>query len=212
MNAILGFTELLASENVTEEKRKKFISIIQKNTNGLLRLISDILDISKIETNQLKVIPDVCNISNLFQSVKDEYVTLIEQSENNNINFIVSLPHNSQFIEVTTDSIRLKQVFTNLLENSIKFTQQGEIEIGYELKDKYLQFFVRDTGIGIPDEKQSIIFDQFRQAELDANTRQYGGTGLGLAISKSLIGMLGGEIWMKSKQNYGTTFYFTIPL
>ncbi|WP_282014405.1 ABC transporter substrate binding protein [Marinifilum flexuosum] len=212
MNAILGFTELLSGDNVAATKRKKFISIIQKNTNGLLRLISDILDISKIETNQLKIVLDRCNISKLFNSVKDDYETLKEHKDNYNLNFIISTPEDNQIIEVTTDSVRLQQVFTNLIENSIKFTQTGEIEIGYAVKGKFIEFFVRDTGIGIPEEKQAIIFDRFRQAELDANTRQYGGTGLGLAISKSLIEMLGGQIWMKSKPQEGTIFYFTIPL
>ncbi|MDQ2177625.1 sensor histidine kinase [Marinifilum sp. D714] len=212
MNAILGFTELLSGDNVTEAKRKKFISIIQKNTNGLLRLISDILDISKIETNQLKVVLDRCNISKLFDSVKYDYETIKEHKENHKLNFIVSTPGDNPVQEVTTDSVRLQQVFTNLIENSIKFTQTGEIEVGYTVKGKYIEFFVRDTGIGIPEEKQAIIFDRFRQAELDANSRQYGGTGLGLAISKSLIEMLGGQIWMKSKPQEGTIFYFTIPL
>lgn len=213
MNAILGFTELLSGDNVEESRRKKFIGIIQKNTNGLLRLISDILDISKIETNQLKVVLSTCNIQDLFESIKDDYETLIEYKENSSrIEFIVSLPEENKVLEVSTDAVRLQQVFNNLLENSIKFTVAGEIEIGYELKGKFIEFFVRDTGIGIPKEQQSIIFDRFRQAEMDANTRQYGGTGLGLAISKSLIEMLGGTIWMKSKPHVGTTFYFTIPL
>ena len=213
MNAILGFTELLSGENVEESRRKKFIGIIQKNTKGLLRLISDILDISKIETNQLKVVFNTCKVQDLFDSVKDDYETLIEYKENKNrLEFIVNLPEKNKVLTITTDAVRLQQVFNNLLENSIKFTVAGEIEIGYELKGKLIEFFVRDTGIGIPEEQQSIIFDRFRQAELDANTRQYGGTGLGLAISKSLIEMLGGTIWMNSKPHVGTTFYFTIPL
>ncbi|NOU61346.1 sensor histidine kinase [Marinifilum caeruleilacunae] len=212
MNAILGFTELLSGDNVDVNKRKKFISIIQKNTNGLLRLISDILDISKIETNQLKVILSRCKISELFDSVKDDYETLVEHRENNQLNFMLSMPKENQVIEITTDPVRLQQIFNNLLENSIKFTPAGDIEIGYDVKGKFVEFFVRDTGIGIPEDKQEIIFDRFRQAELDANTRQYGGTGLGLAISQSLIELLGGKIWMKSKPHVGTTFYFTIPL
>jgi signal transduction histidine kinase len=212
MNAILGFTELLSRENVEDNKRKKFISIIQKNTNGLLRLINDILDISKIETNQLKIIMSKCTISDLFNSVKNDYDTLIEYKENNQLNFIVTLPEKKQVAEIITDQVRLQQIFNNLIENSIKFTQEGEIEIGYVIKEKFVEFFVRDTGIGIPEEQQGLIFDRFRQAESDANSRKYGGTGLGLAICKSLIEMLGGEIRMKSKPQEGTIFYFTIPL
>ncbi|WP_421918330.1 ABC transporter substrate binding protein [Marinifilum sp.] len=212
MNAILGFTELLSADNVEDAKRKKFISIIKKNTNALLRLINDILDISKIETDQLKVSMSKCNMSELFDSIKENYEAIAEYSENNKLTFIVSLPQEEQVTEITTDSVRLQQIFSNLLENSIKFTQEGEIEIGYQLKGKHIEFFVRDTGIGIPDDKQEIIFDRFRQAEMDSHTRQYGGTGLGLAICRSLIELLGGEIRMKSKPHAGTTFYFTIPL
>nr|WP_320118455.1 ABC transporter substrate binding protein [uncultured Marinifilum sp.] len=212
MNAILGFTELLSGDNVEDSKRKRFISIIQKNTNSLLRLISDILDISKIETNQLKIIIDAYKISDLFESVKSNYESMLDQNGNKKLDFKISLPETNEIIEISTDIIRLQQVFSNLLENSLKFTNQGEIEIGYMVKGKYLEFFVRDTGIGIEENKQAIIFDRFRQAELDANTRKYGGTGLGLAICKSLIELLGGTIRMKSKLNKGTIFYFTIPI
>ena len=211
MNAILGFTELLSVDDVDAAKRKRFINIIKKNTNGLLHLINDILDISKIETNQLKIIRNKCNLTELFENLKDNYQILKEQHDNKNLDFKISLPENTSILEITTDTIRLRQIFSNLLENSIKFTYKGEIEVGYLVKDKNLEFFVRDTGIGIPEDKQQIIFDRFRQAELDVNTRQYGGTGLGLAISKSLVELLGGQIWMQSRINEGTTFYFTIP-
>lgn len=212
MNAILGFTELLSGKDVSIEKRNRFISIIRKNTNALLRLISDILDISKIETNQIKIEISRCNINNLFESIKDNYERLQELHDDKELNFILTLPEQQEVLEMNTDAIRLQQIFMNLLENSLKFTHEGEIEIGYLLKNKHLEFFVRDTGIGIPEDKQDIIFDRFRQADVEAHTRQYGGTGLGLAICKSLIELLGGEIWMKSKENVGTTFFFTIPL
>ncbi len=100
----------------------------------------------------------------------------------------------------------------NLIENSVKFTNLGTIAIGYEIIGDKLQFFVKDTGIGIPIDKQKIIFDRFRQADLNADTRQYGGTGLGLAICKSLVELLEGEIWMKSQPNNGTSFYFSLPI
>lgn len=211
MNAILGFTDLLSASNLVEEKRSRFISIIQKNTKSLLRLISDILDISKIETNQLKLIRSKCKLNDLFIHLKESYDTLLEQNENSEVKLIVSKPDEASITELTTDSMRLQQIFANLIENSIKFTSVGEIEIGYNIEGDFLEFFVKDTGIGISQDKQKIIFDRFRQADLDANTRKYGGTGLGLAISKSLVELLGGKIWMKSKLNEGTTFYFTIP-
>lgn len=212
MNAILGFTELLSGDDVEKEKRNRFLLIIQKNTKSLLRLISDILDISKIETNQLKILKSKCNLDSLFTTLQENYDTLIEQHEDKELTFSISTPENSSIIEFTTDSIRVHQIFTNLLENSIKFTSLGSINIGYEIVGDKLQFFVKDTGIGIPENKQKIIFDRFRQADLNADTRQYGGTGLGLAISKSLVELLDGEIWMKSEQDKGTTFYFSLPI
>lgn len=212
MNAILGFTELLSRDDVEREKRVRFIGIIQKNTKNLLHLINDILDISKIETNQLKIVKTRIKLLDLFETLRLNYESLIAQQEDKKLQLIITLPEDSQILEINTDSIRLQQIFNNLIENSIKFTITGEIEIGYEIIDKSLLFFVRDTGIGIPENRHEVIFDRFRQADLDANTRQYGGTGLGLAISKSLVEMLGGKIWIKSVVNEGTIFYFSIPL
>ena len=212
MNAILGFTDLLSGGEIEKEKRNRFISIIQKNTKSLLRLISDILDISKIETNQLKILKSKCNLDNLFITLQENFDTLIEQHGDKELTFTISTPEESSILEFTTDTIRLHQIFMNLIENSIKFTNLGTIAIGYEIRGDKLQFFVKDTGIGIPIDKQKIIFDRFRQADLNADTRQYGGTGLGLAICKSLVELLGGEIWMKSQPDNGTSFYFSLPI
>ncbi|WP_372755129.1 ABC transporter substrate binding protein [Labilibaculum sp.] len=212
MNAILGFTDLLSNKDIKPEKQIRFISIIQQNTKSLLRLISDILDISKIETNQLMIVREKCNLNELFVTLSNNFTTIIEMHENKSLKFSISRPLNEQIVELHTDGMRLLQVFTNLIENAIKFTNSGEIEIGYEIKGKYLEFFVRDTGIGIPENKQKIIFDRFSQAELNVDTRKYGGTGLGLAISKSLVDLLGGQLWLTSKPGEGSTFYFTIPL
>ncbi|PKQ65539.1 hypothetical protein BZG02_00595 [Labilibaculum filiforme] len=211
MNAILGFTDLLSADDVEREKRTRFIAIIQRNTKYLLRLISDILDISKIETNQLKIVKSKCVLNDLFVNLNEAYAAIIELHDNKKLSLLTTLPADKSIIEFNTDSMRLLQIFNNLIENSIKFTSIGTIEIGYDIKGDYLRFFVTDTGIGISEDKQKIIFDRFRQADLNADTRTYGGTGLGLAISKSLVELLGGEIWFTSKLNEGTTFYFTIP-
>ncbi|PKQ61770.1 hypothetical protein BZG01_18590 [Labilibaculum manganireducens] len=211
MNAILGFTDLLAGDDVEKEKRTRFISIIQRNTKHLLRLISDILDISKIETNQLKIVKNKCVLDNLFVNLNEIYEAILDLHDNKNLSIITTVPDDKSITEFNTDTMRLVQIFNNLIENSIKFTNIGTIEIGYDIKGDFLRFFVKDTGIGISEDKQKIIFDRFRQADLNADTRKYGGTGLGLAISKSLVELLGGEIWFISKPNEGTTFYFTIP-
>jgi signal transduction histidine kinase len=211
MNAILGFTDLLSGDDLVKEKRTRFISIIQKNTKHLLRLISDILDISKIETNQLKIVKNKCVLNDLFINLNEIYETILDLHDNKKLSFTTTLPDDKSITEFNTDTMRLVQIFNNLIENSIKFTALGTIEIGYDIRGDFLRFFVKDTGIGIAEDKQKIIFDRFRQANLNVDTRTYGGTGLGLAISKSLVELLGGEIWFTSKPNEGTTFYFTIP-
>lgn len=211
MNAILGFTDLLAGKNIETEKRIRFISIIQRNTKHLLRLISDILDISKIETNQLKIVKNKCVLDDLFINLNEIYEAILDLHDNKELTFLTTIPDDKSITEFNTDTMRLLQIFNNLIENSIKFTALGTIEIGYDIKGDFLRFFVKDTGIGIAEDKQKIIFDRFRQADLNSHTRKYGGTGLGLAISKSLVEMLGGEIWFTSSPDEGTTFYFTIP-
>jgi CheY-like chemotaxis protein len=122
----------------------------------------------------------------------------------------ISLPEGSDSI-IMSDKSRLRQVFTNLLSNALKFTNEGYVEIGYTTREGSVQFFVRDTGIGIEPEKHDIIFERFRQAE-DSYTRKYGGTGLGLAISRQIVGLLGGEIWLESSPGQGSTFWFSVPL
>ncbi|PCH70954.1 MAG: hypothetical protein COC06_03160 [Bacteroidales bacterium] len=211
MNAILGFTDLLSAEDLAKVKRTRFISIIQRNTKHLLRLISDILDISKIETNQLKIVKNKCVLDDLFVNLNEIYIAILDLHDNKELSIITTLPDDRSITELNTDTMRLLQIFNNLIENSIKFTTLGTIEIGYDIKGDFLQFFVKDTGIGISEDKQKIIFDRFRQADLNADTRKYGGTGLGLAISKSLVELLGGEIWFISNPEEGTSFYFTIP-
>lgn len=209
MNSILGFTELLSTDNLENEKKKKFIQIIQKNANSLLCIISDILDISKIETNQLNIVKQKCNLNELFETIEENYNSLKEKYEDHELDFRIQIPEANY--NINTDPIRLLQIFNNLIENALKFTNKGKIEIGYQIKDKSVVFFVSDTGIGISEAEQQIIFDRFRQAEIDTNSRKYSGTGLGLAICKSLVELLGGSIRIQSKLNKGTTFYFTHP-
>jgi signal transduction histidine kinase len=212
MNSILGFTELLAEPDVSEENRINYVSIIQKNTSGLLRVINDILDISKIETNQLHIEKEWCDLEEIFNLIAESFNRLYAQYDDKVIDFRIKKPETNKVTKLFTDSIRLQQVLTNLLENAVKFTSTGHIFVGYEVKEETIMFYVEDTGIGIPENKQKIIFDRFRQVNTDAKIKRHGGTGLGLAISKSLVELLGGTICMKSKEGEGTTFYFTIPM
>lgn len=207
MNGIMGFSEMLLKPNISDDKRKHFSNIITEGCHQLLGIINDVLDISKIETGQISICIMEININEI---ILDMLLFFKPTANKNNISLYQkkSLPDDQA--KILTDGIKLKQILTNLIGNSIKFTKQGYIEYGYSLKNEMLEFYVKDTGIGIKPELHSIIFERFRQAEA-SNSRSYGGTGLGLSISKALTELLGGNIWIESEVGVGTTFYFTIP-
>lgn len=213
MNAIIGFTEFLAKPSLTDEKRKRFVGLIQQRTYDLMRIIEDILDVSKIEVGQMKIINFEEYLSEILVELLDYYNLKKEKLETRPaLSLKLTIADPLKHVKIITDSQRLKQIFNNLLDNAFKFTQQGLIEFGCEIKsDDTLLFFVKDTGIGIPPDKQEIIFDRFRQAEDSLTTRKYGGTGLGLSIVKGLVALMNGSIWVESQVNLGTTFFFTLP-
>lgn len=213
MNAIVGFSECLLNPRIAEIKKQRFAVIIKERTYDLLRIVEDILDVSRIEVGQMKFLPSAFVLSTLMEGLYDEYLQKIRNSEEkSNLTLRVSLSDELNNISIVADNQRLKQVLTNLLDNALKFTSAGIIEFGcYAEKETFLTFFVKDTGIGIPYNKQEIIFDRFRQAEEALTAHRYGGTGLGLAIVKGIVSLMDGKIWVKSEVEKGTTFYFTIP-
>ena len=184
---------------------------VHQCSDDLLKIINDILDISKIEARQIILYKTDVSLDVFVDNVKNNTTEKRNRLGKNNIqiNVYKGFSGNESIIEI--DENRLIQILTNLLDNALKFTEEGFINFGYQLSEnRMVQFFVEDTGIGIPYEKQTIIFEKFRQAEEGYN-RSYGGNGLGLPISKGLIELLEGEIWVASNQNKGSTFYFTIP-
>ncbi|MBU8891920.1 MAG: PAS domain S-box protein [Bacteroidales bacterium] len=217
MNSILGFSQLLKKSNLSAEKRNNLIEIINTNSNLLLTIINDIIDISKIEARQIKLLETNVNMNVLLDELYVMFYNEIKIKKKK-IKLKLTKPVTEEFF-IITDEVRIKQIFSNLISNAEKFTEKGEIEFGVEFyKKDQLLFFVKDTGVGIAKDKLDIIFDRFRQAD-SSSTRQFGGTGLGLTISKGLIDLLGGDIWVESvKENMsagkagGTQFYFTIQL
>ena len=207
MNAIIGFSEFLNDSNLLPEKRKSFISIVQNSTYQLLAIVTDILTISSLETKQEKISIEKVSINNI---IIDLLATFKPQAQKQNIQLYSKQTLNDQQSEIYTDNTKLIQILTNLLTNALKFTHEGFIEFGYNLKNKSLQFYVKDTGIGIKPELQEIIFERFRQADLSI-TKKYGGTGLGLSISKGFVELMGGKIWVVSEPNKGATFFVEIP-
>lgn len=212
MNSIIGFSNLLSETELVNDKKEEYLKHILQSSNILLNLIDDIIDISKIEAGQLNI-----NLveSNVNKMIREVFSSFTETKSKGEVEFRLQLPPETELLTMNTDPLRLRQIITNLLGNALKFTEKGTIDLGYIIKrtdnEKLLEFFVKDTGIGIPLDKQTIIFERFRQVD-EARTRKFGGTGLGLAISKRLVNLLGGTIWVKSEINKGSAFYFTLPL
>ncbi|HET6558989.1 MAG TPA: PAS domain S-box protein, partial [Prolixibacteraceae bacterium] len=207
LNSIIGFSQLLSDPFFEEEQKIEFIHHIVLNGNNLLTIISDIMDISKIESGQIPIRINKIHCHEFITQIKDQYLM---QARDKNLELCLTPTEIQEEAVVLADSDRLMQVFNNLIGNALKFTPKGRIEIGYQPYGSITEFYVKDTGIGIAEEFQVKIFDSFRQVE-DANTRTYGGNGLGLTISKKLVELMGGKIWVESELGKGSTFYFTLP-
>jgi len=209
MNAILGFSDLLSSDEYTEEEKIEFVDMIRSSGKLLLNLINDIIDISKIEAGELKIHQSTFPLQPQLDELYYTFRQQLDLAGKSNVKLILSQRESFDGEEITTDKLRLHQIMTNLLSNAVKFTNEGQIEFGAIRVSNKFEFFVKDTGIGIPESKLDVIFERFRQAD-DSHTRLYGGTGLGLAITKNLTFLLGGDIWVESVQNKGTAFYLTL--
>jgi len=211
MNSIVGFSNLLELEKISTDTQTKYLQIIKSSSKQLLLLINDILDISKIEANQLNMNYTVFDLQELFDELLIQFSFELSKYEEKDVKLILNKGKSTLF-KIYNDKERLKQVLSNLLSNAIKFTPKGLIEFGYiDLSNNKLKFYVKDTGIGISDEFKKVIFNRFSREKLTSNTT-YGGTGIGLAISKGLVNLLEGEIFLESEKSVGSTFYFVLPL
>jgi len=207
MNAIMGYAELLTSPNYSDKEKQDYISIISKSSEQLLRIMNDIVEISRIATGQITVNPSSFELNALLDDIYREFNPLAFLK---NIKFTVNAGLTGASSRIVLDDIKLRLILSNLVDNAIKFTEKGSVELMYGLKDYALEFRVKDTGIGISKEHHEIIFERFRQLE-DSYTRKYGGSGLGLSIAKSYAELLGGNIWVESSHGTGSTFVFQIP-
>jgi signal transduction histidine kinase/ActR/RegA family two-component response regulator len=207
MNGIIGFSELLMRLNIEHDKLNQYIHIINNSSHQLLNIINDIVDISKIEAGQVKLNLAPVKINQLIYDTEALYKT---QASIKNLFIYKAFGLGDAESEIITDDTRLRQILNNLLNNALKYTHSGSITFGYVFKEDFLEFYVSDTGIGIAEENQQLIFERFRQVDTN-DASKYGGTGLGLSISLAFVKLLGGEIWVKSEYGKGSTFYFTIP-
>lgn len=206
LNAIVGFSSLISEADLTEDDKIMFREQVQSNSDYLISLIEDIIDVSKIESNQLTIKLQEINVVPLITKIVQTFQLAI--ASNKNVQVVTNL--GATAILVTADQVRLEQILRNLLANAIKFTDDGVIEVDCEKRNDFYIFSVKDTGIGIHLEHQLAIFERFRKID---NSKQYlhRGTGIGLFLSKQLVELLGGKIWVESEVGVGSTFYFTIP-
>ena len=211
MNAIMGFSTLLVDQYNNKSKLEKYANIINQRSIDLLDIINDILDIAKIESGQLAVYLEECNLNELFEELRLFFTEYQKRTNKEHITFKVHCMCNKDQNYVLTDKVKLKQIFINLISNAFKFTSSGLIEGGWKL-DEFgnIIFYVSDTGIGIPADKQSVIFDRFTQLHFGINNNA-GGNGLGLSIVKGLVELMGGKIFLDSEPEKGSTFTFSFP-
>ena len=204
LNAILGFSSLLNRENISIEQRKKYVDLIQLGGSRLLRILTDVADMSKLDTKQFSLIYDSCNLNTLIRNLVAQFKLTADQVHNHmDVDFGLSDSES----ELLTDETRLMQIFSNLIVNALRYTKNGTITIGYVLEGDTLQLFVKDTGIGIAKKHHKTIFDRFVQVK----NSNCSGTGLGLSIIKEIIELMAGEIWVESAKGQGAEFYFNLP-
>ena len=207
MNAILGFSNMLKRNNLSNEKKQKYLNFIESAGKRLLRIISDIVDLSKMDTDHLRLPYEICNLNELLTKLQEQF-NLNSKEEKQRIILKKGLRDDNSFI--ITDQTRLEQILSNLIENAVKYAPNGNILVSYKKDGETLIFYVKDKGGGIEKKNQKSIFDRFKQIE-----NKYSGTstsaGLGLSIVKELTELMKGKVWVKSGEGNGATFYFTIP-
>ena len=211
MNGILGFAELLKLPGLTSEEQFKYINFIETSGDRMLNIITDIVDISKIESGQMKVSISETNIN---AQIRNIHTSFLPESQNRGIELNYTSVLSDEESIIMSDRAKIFSILVHLVKNALKYTEKGTIEFGYRLimagESPMLEFYVKDSGIGIPLNRQQAIFDRFVQADI-ADSKAYQGAGLGLSISKAYAEMLGGEIRVQSEEGTGSTFLLTIP-
>ncbi|MDP4204957.1 MAG: ATP-binding protein, partial [Bacteroidota bacterium] len=212
MNAIIGFSRMLVLSDFSDAEKEKFVDIIVTNGESLMKLINDMISLSKIETDQVEARKNYCKVNNLFSELYRTFSFQRNQNNKAHLTLTLRTDNNNPQFAIYTDEMLLREIMTNLLDNAIKFTDKGEITFGYKMKsDSKIEFFVKDTGIGIPEDSKQAVFLRFHQLH-NSRTRNYGGTGLGLSISQHYVEKLGGTLEFESEVDKGSCFYFTLKI
>ncbi|HAF28470.1 MAG TPA: hypothetical protein DCG75_05415 [Bacteroidales bacterium] len=211
MNAITGFSQMLAFENLTSNKRRHYINMVQEGCNSLTNLIDDIVDFANIESEQLKIEKKEFNPHPLLEFLQDHYTNELVKRNKEGLILSYANENSENDIVIHTDPSRLKQIFSILIDNALKFTEKGHVEFGFtHPNNNEIQFFVRDTGIGIDEKHFDLIFERFRQVD-EGTTKRYGGAGIGLSVAKKLVELMNGNLYLESTLGRGSNFFFNLP-
>jgi PAS domain S-box-containing protein len=212
LHAITGFTSLLSDADITLDERQEYVKFIQDSSNDILNLMDNIIEIAKLETNQIKPKKEKCYINSIMDKLMNDVESKLTILEKKHLEIKLSRGNYDPLFMIYSDPERIYQIITHLLNNALKFTESGQIEFGYaNLANNKIGFFVKDTGIGIPPDQQEIIFRKFGKSG-NINTNKNRGTGLGLALSKKLVELLNGEIKVESLEGVGSNFTFSLPI
>lgn len=207
LNAIVGFSKMLAEPDLEPAEKQNFFNIIKNSSNQLLSIINDVIDVSKIESGAIEIVNEEVDVKELFDYIESNYSHTVK---NHGLNFKRNIGDECAAAAFLGDRTKIRQIIGNLIDNSLKFTDSGEIAYGCELKNEDIIFFVSDTGVGIPQEKINAIFERFFQINSRLRAKQKG-VGLGLSICKALVEKMDGRIWIESKVKVGTTVRFALP-
>jgi signal transduction histidine kinase len=208
MHGILGFADMLKTASLSNEQMMEYIAIIEKSSGRMLNTITDLIEISRIESGQTEINLSILDIDGQLDSI---YAIFKPEADKKGIQLAIKNSLETEGLHIRTDREKLDTILTQLLKNAVKYTKKGSIEIAYEQKGDYIEYSVKDTGIGIEKDKQQSIFGRFTQAD-NSLSKIYEGSGLGLSITKAYVEMLGGIIWVESEPGKGSTFYFTLPV
>jgi signal transduction histidine kinase len=211
VNSILGFADLITNPTVATKDKEKYLQYVSNSSQNLLFLIDEILEHSRLEAGELKITVAPVNLNELCSELLDSFENIKLQTGKDQISLNLEIDSSTPNLIANTDSQRLRQVLSNLINNAFKYTDSGKVSFGFKQKETEIEFFVKDTGIGVAPEDITEIFNRFKRAENHTDLKTTG-TGLGLSISKNLIELLGGKIWVESELSKGSEFRFTLPL
>lgn len=207
LTGIMGFGQILASVDLTMEEKNEYLEILKESSNRLIKTVNDFMDISLFTSNNIEIQNQAFSLIALFDDI---YTKNKAESALKGLKFNYLAPSSDDEFLISSDKDLLQKVINHLVDNAIKFTKEGEISFGVEAKGQFLEFYVKDTGVGVNHDSSSLIFDSFMQENV-TSTRGYEGSGLGLSIAKKIVALFGGDIWVNSVKGEGSTFYFTIP-